>query len=76
MARLINVNMLLEGLLASMSVRELETAIRTLNPGARTSSSRKADLLDVLMRLLGGDSAMHEKNVQICLGHNTHKIAH
>ena len=69
--------MLLEGLLASMPVRALKTAIRTLNPGGPTSSSRRADLLDVLIRLLDGDSAMHEKNVQMCLGHNTsNKSAH
>ena len=54
-----------------MPVRALKTAIRTLNPGARTSSSRKADLLDVLMRLLDGDSAMHEKTCRYVLATTT-----
>ena len=68
--------MLLEGLLASMPVRALKTAIRTLNPGARTSSSRKADLLDVLMRLLDGDSAMHEKTCRYVLATTQPTKAH
>ena len=68
--------MLLEGLLASMPVRALKTAIRTLNPGARTSSSRKADLLDATMRLLDVDSAMHENTCRYVLATTTTTKAH
>ena len=42
-----------------MSVRDLKIALRALIPGAKMSASRKADLMDEILRLADVDVAMH-----------------
>ena len=62
---------MLEALLASSCVRDLKMALRTLIPGAKLSASRKAGLMNEILRLAGKDAVLHGEACRYLLATTT-----